>query len=1155
MKTTMAHEGMILVGRYRLEELAGRGAMSDVYRAYDLHRQAYVAVKLLREDLAEDPEFVRRLALEAQTLAKLDHPNIVRLYSFEREGHNVFLVLDYITGVTLRRMLTERGGPLPIEEATSIFRQVVAALHYAHSHGIVHRDVKPGNIMVRQDGHVFMSDFGIARVLENITMTTMAVGTPAYMSPEQIIGRDISPRSDIYSLGVVLYEMVAGRRPFTGAERGLTGTNTLERVREAHLNIDPIDPRQWNPLLPPQAAAVILKALAKSPAARWPDVLSFLEAWEDAVGITSSPTRRPAAPPIAVLIARWKEEIQELFEQGKWEEVQERCQAVLQQSPQERDIIVLQHKARYLQSLENELQAAVRQAELSRRLEDWNACLSLAQALAQEAPAVPRYRELIQRCQQEIIWADAGRRANELISMERWEDAEATVLSMPQDHPEAVRLRQQLEEQRGRQVRIRQLYSEAQRYLINRAWDAAITSANMGITAGGDPLLFHPIIERALQEKRTAEQVASLLASASTARKNNDWDTAVAALRQAVALQPDNAELVFQLAELEEQRSWWQRIQQAQVLLKEYQWEQAFALLQSVPAEFYNTTELQQQIEQYRKWQEQIERAKALDDPERVLDILANIPPNFPERESLYQRAQEELARRGALGQLESSVRQALEAGHWENVIALCREALTQPEAPEKFRSWLAQAEEELAKEREIEQLLLDVQAAIEAKQYSQAVELLQRALTLKPQRGDLREKLEYVRRQAHIAEQKLLAAQAVEQEKWEEAYQVLASIAEQDSEANQLLSSVQDAWRDSLLAALESAEAEQRWRDALTMYQKLEKMGWLTPELDQRYRGTKLAVQIASIQEEIRQAGQRGDWKRAYQQAREASQRFPQEPAFQLLQEEARQHLPAHPAPNRRPIVAGAVLGIIGIAIALVLFVLRPGQPPAASPPPTHVLTTAAADSAPSATEISALPAATFTSTATHTLTPTRTATATATITPTRTPTATRTNTPRPTATFTPTRPRPSPTPTPASTPASFTLTAPPDGAVFLGRGAVITLQWQAVKPSLAPNEYYIAILSYPHDAAVWYDYQWTQSTSVVLPAYLFDLVTGDRIFRWTVGLVRLESGEPTGDPTGRISIITNAGEIRTFQWAGEGGGGGPRPKPTWTPRPLIYP
>lgn len=306
-------EGVILRNRYRLDELVGRGGMAEVYRAFDLRRQARVAIKILREDLAEDPDFVRRFAREAEALATLDHPNIVRFYSFERQDEIAFIVLDYVTGITLRRLLLRQQGSLSLAEVTRILRQVGGALQYAHDEGFVHRDVKPGNVMLREDGVALLSDFGIARALESATVTTATAGTPAYMSPEQIRGQAMDRRSDIYSLGVMLYEMTVGRRPFTGEEPGLTETSTVGRLREAHLRLEPPDPSMLNPALPAGTRSVLLRALAKDPNARWPDVLSLLHAWEEAAGedqtrgaipaLLAQSEARPAVAPITPLAA------------------------------------------------------------------------------------------------------------------------------------------------------------------------------------------------------------------------------------------------------------------------------------------------------------------------------------------------------------------------------------------------------------------------------------------------------------------------------------------------------------------------------------------------------------------------------------------------------------------------------------------------------------------------------------------------------------------------------------------------------------------------------------------------------------------------------------------------------------------------------------
>lgn len=285
----MIQPGDALRGRYRIVRLLGRGGMADVYLAFDQKRYVQVAIKVMREDLAEDPDFVQRFAREARALAWLDHPNIVRFYSFEREGLLAFLVMDFVDGLTLRTELARRQGPLTLSETTSVLRDIGSALFYAHNEGVIHRDLKPGNIMLARDGRALLTDFGIAKALESATVTTMAAGTPAYMSPEQILGQPLDVRTDIYSLGVMLFLMVTGRRLFTGEEPGLTGTGAMARMREAHLRLQPPDPRRFNPDLPPDAAHVILRSLAKQPQQRWPDMKQLVNTWNSAMADRITP--------------------------------------------------------------------------------------------------------------------------------------------------------------------------------------------------------------------------------------------------------------------------------------------------------------------------------------------------------------------------------------------------------------------------------------------------------------------------------------------------------------------------------------------------------------------------------------------------------------------------------------------------------------------------------------------------------------------------------------------------------------------------------------------------------------------------------------------------------------------------------------------------
>ncbi|MHB0878531.1 MAG: serine/threonine-protein kinase [Anaerolineae bacterium] len=275
----MADPGDTLLDRYELVRSLGRGGMAEVYLARDAHRGVELAIKVMREDLAFEPQFVSRFSREAQALARLEHPNIVRFYSFEADGPIAFIVMDYIRGATLLSRMRAAAGPLPLEEVGRTLQDIVPALHFAHRQGLVHRDIKPANIMVRPDGESILMDFGIAKAVESTTSTFLEAGTPAYMSPEQVLGHRPSHLSDIYSLGVLLYEMVTGRKPFLG-DTGSADTLT-RRIREEHLIAIPPDPRDFNPVLPDALAELVLAALAKQPERRWQDAASIVKAWTD----------------------------------------------------------------------------------------------------------------------------------------------------------------------------------------------------------------------------------------------------------------------------------------------------------------------------------------------------------------------------------------------------------------------------------------------------------------------------------------------------------------------------------------------------------------------------------------------------------------------------------------------------------------------------------------------------------------------------------------------------------------------------------------------------------------------------------------------------------------------------------------------------------
>jgi serine/threonine protein kinase len=268
--------GKILSNRYRIEEPLGRGGMAEVYKAWDQERATYLALKVLRQDLSRDQIFLRRFQREAHTLGKLQHPNIVRFFGIETDDLIVFMLMDFINGNTLQdEIFRAKGKPLSPDFVGLVMQSVCSALHYAHRQGLVHCDIKPGNIMIDESGKVLLTDFGIARMTDAATVTMVGFGTPAYMAPELVRAQVPTPQSDIYSIGVLLYEMVTGgERPFTGQRAQTTGP-TSEKVRWEQIHLQPPAPSDYNPTISQKLEAGILRCLDKDVSTRFSTVLGL----------------------------------------------------------------------------------------------------------------------------------------------------------------------------------------------------------------------------------------------------------------------------------------------------------------------------------------------------------------------------------------------------------------------------------------------------------------------------------------------------------------------------------------------------------------------------------------------------------------------------------------------------------------------------------------------------------------------------------------------------------------------------------------------------------------------------------------------------------------------------------------------------------------
>jgi serine/threonine-protein kinase len=258
----------LLGGRYELDGIVGRGGMAEVFRARDIRLDRVVAVKTLRDDLARDATFQARFRREAQSAASLNHPSIVAVYDTGEDNsgpsHVPYIVMEYVDGRTLRELLRDDRRLLP-ERALEITDGVLRALDYSHRSGIVHRDIKPGNVMLTRNGEVKVMDFGIARAVSDaqatMTQTAQVIGTAQYLSPEQARGERVDARSDLYSTGCLLYELLTGRPPFLG--------DSPVAIAYQHVRENPVPPSHLDPEIPAWADSIVLRAMAKDPARRY----------------------------------------------------------------------------------------------------------------------------------------------------------------------------------------------------------------------------------------------------------------------------------------------------------------------------------------------------------------------------------------------------------------------------------------------------------------------------------------------------------------------------------------------------------------------------------------------------------------------------------------------------------------------------------------------------------------------------------------------------------------------------------------------------------------------------------------------------------------------------------------------------------------------
>lgn len=271
--------GRTLLNRYFLRELVGSGGMADVYLAWDKLRSVKMAIKVLRRNLSSNNNFLQQFGKEAEILRTLEHPNIVRLFEFEQDNDIAFIVMDWVDGSDLRQIIHNSKLTLPLTDISRILEAVCSALYYAHENHIYHCDIKPANIMLHIDGRVLLTDFGVAHMSEE----TGGGGTPPYMAPEQFTGGKIDAYTDVYALGITLFEVLSGgHTPYRGLSSSSDGSTTKERIAWEHLNLSPPALSQFNAQISPEMGWVVNKAIQKNPKKRFQSTLELRDAFEKA---------------------------------------------------------------------------------------------------------------------------------------------------------------------------------------------------------------------------------------------------------------------------------------------------------------------------------------------------------------------------------------------------------------------------------------------------------------------------------------------------------------------------------------------------------------------------------------------------------------------------------------------------------------------------------------------------------------------------------------------------------------------------------------------------------------------------------------------------------------------------------------------------------
>ena len=550
------------LGRYQIVGEVGRGGFATVYQGYDAGLQRPVALKVLHPELVRDEVALRRFQREAVAVARLRHPHIVVVYEFSQHDGFAYIAMEYVEGTTLKAKL---GQPLPLDEARRIAVDVASALDYAHRNGVIHRDIKPANILLTADGQVVLADFGIAILAQNADSVTRGLlGTPQYMAPEQALGEPIDARSDLYALGIVLFEMLAGQVPF----RGDTPLATLA----LQVNAPVPKLRSFNPAVPEALEVVVERVLAKDPAQRYPTAeefrLALIAACEQARSAMALSTYTPEvvfqptprSEPRGGGVPALYQALLEAAQAGDWQQVLEYGRVIRGMDPNYRDVVALMARASAQQYAEQSKSGAIElrlleQARAAWADERWADAVQLFEQALRLAPPTPEVEEALNEARRRLAQSEAQARqraraerqyvrATMLLDEERWAEAvpvlEQLVRLAPSFRDAAALLAQaraKLEEEARRHQQVptaETTLARAEEAMALGDWPQAVALLE-AVTA---TLPDDPRVRDRLERARAMVRVTALNAEAARLVQQGRWSEAFARLEEAKQLDP-----------------------------------------------------------------------------------------------------------------------------------------------------------------------------------------------------------------------------------------------------------------------------------------------------------------------------------------------------------------------------------------------------------------------------------------------------------------------------------------------------------------------------------------------------------------------------------------------------------------------------------------